>query len=189
MLTLIQEVDVAVLLWIQDSIRNPVMDAILVVYTTMGNAGILWIAVSGIMLCFPRWRRIGLLALISMLLCYCFNDVLIKNLVMRPRPLDTVEQLTVLVPPLSSSSFASGHTVSTFAAVNIYRRKTSKMVAAALFFLAILMGFSRVYVGMHYPSDVLVGMIIGLAGSQLVWYWSRRLLSRRDGKKPDPETL
>jgi hypothetical protein len=60
------------------------------------------------MLCLPRWRRIGLLALVSMLFCYCLNDVLIKNLVMRPRPLYSVENLVPLVPVLSSSSFASG---------------------------------------------------------------------------------
>jgi len=189
LLALIQEIDAAVLLWIQDSIRNPAADVVMVIFTTLGNAGIIWIAVSGVMLCLPRWRRIGLLALVSMLFCYCLNDVLIKNLVMRPRPLYSVENLVPLVPVLSSSSFASGHTASAFAAVNIYRRQTSRPAAFLLFLSAVFMGISRMYVGMHYLSDVLVGTLIGLAGSQFIWCWSHRIQSRRESNSVNPDEI
>ena len=170
----IQNVDAGILLWLQETLRGGVLDAPLKLLTTLGNAGILWIALSAVMLCFPKTRRAGLLALAAMGICYLFNDVLIKGLAARPRPFVTVPELWPMVAPPGSWSFPSGHTCSSFAAAGIWLRTLERgwMKAAALI-LAALMGFSRLFVGVHYPSDVLAGMCVGLLGSQLI-YWAYR---------------
>lgn len=181
MLEWIQTLDAGVLLWLQEHLRGGVLDAPLKLLTTLGNAGILWIVLSAVMLCFPKTRRAGLLALAAMGICYLCNDVLIKGLAARPRPFVTVPELWPLVAPPGSWSFPSGHTCSSFAAAGIWCRtleQTWMKVSAVA--LAALMGFSRLFVGVHYPSDVLVGMCVGILGSQIIY----RVYYRRFRRNP-----
>lgn len=168
----IQTLDGSILLWLQGNLRGGLLDGPLTLLTTLGNAGILWIALSVAMLCVPKTRRAGLLALAAMGICYLCNDMLIKELVARPRPFTAVPELWPMVAPPGSWSFPSGHTCSSFAAAGIWCRTLdwtwTKVLAVVL---AALMGFSRLFVGVHYPTDVLVGMCVGILGSQIV-YWA-----------------
>ena len=179
MLQWIQSVDETILLGLQEYLRGGVLDGPLKLLTTLGNAGILWIVLSVIMLFFPKLRKAGILALVAMGVCYIFNDMIIKNLVERPRPFLTMPELWTMVEKPASWSFPSGHTCSSFAAAGIWCRTVEqRWIRAGAVILAALMGFSRMFVGVHYPSDVLVGMCVGLVGSQLIYLawqkWSRR---------------
>ena len=168
----IQALDSGILLWLQENLRGGLLDGPLTLLTTLGNAGILWIVLSVAMLCVPRTRRAGGLALVAMGICYLCNDMLIKELVARPRPFVTVPELLPMVDPPGSWSFPSGHTCSSFAAAGIWCRTLGRTwMKAAAVVLAALMGFSRLFVGVHYPTDVLVGMCVGILGSQVI-YWA-----------------
>lgn len=175
MLEWIQLMDESALLWLQENLRGGLLDGPLTLLTTLGNAGILWIALSLVMALFPRTRRAGLLALAAMGICYVFNDMVVKTIVARPRPFVTVPELWTMVAQPGSWSFPSGHTCSSFAAAGIWCRTLERRwMKAGAVVLAALMGFSRLFVGVHYPSDVLVGMCVGLIGSQLVFLAARR---------------
>lgn len=175
----IQALDEQVLLWIQECIRQGVLDPLVKLYTTLGNAGIVWIVLSVAMLCWKPTRRAGATALCAMVLGLLCTNVVLKHLVSRPRPYTVVEGLIPLLTSGDPNSFPSGHTCAAFAAGVAWFGTTKKggWRAAALI-QAVLMGLSRLYVGVHYPSDVLAGAIIGtlcgLGGLWLVAHWEKR---------------
>ncbi|MEG2420918.1 MAG: phosphatase PAP2 family protein [Oscillospiraceae bacterium] len=181
------ELEGAILLWIQEVLRCGILDPILSVYTQLGNGGLLFIALALGMLFFPKTRKAGVLALLAMALGFLCTNVVLKNLVGRVRPWLTVEGLIPLVAEHDPNSFPSGHTCAAFAAAGVWMKtlptRWAKWVALGG---AILMGFSRLYVGVHFPSDVLVGAAIGLLASFAVcalWYWAEQMRNkkRKDG--------
>nr|WP_317324421.1 phosphatase PAP2 family protein [uncultured Flavonifractor sp.] len=168
--------DGGVLLWIQDVLRCAVLDPVLMVYTQLGNAGILWIALSLLMLCWPRTRKAGFVSLIAMLLGLLCTNVALKHLVGRARPWLTVEGLIPLVAEHDPNSFPSGHTCAAFAAASAWcRTLPRRWMKVTAVVMAALMGFSRLYVGVHFPSDVLAGMAVGLFCGWLAWLIWKRL--------------
>lgn len=163
----INNFDSQAMLWVQDNIRMPLLSGIFVPLTRLGNAGVLFIAVALILLCFKKTRTSGVLMLISMAVCYIFNDLIIKRIIERPRPFNSVVGLVPLVSPPKSFSFPSGHTASAFAAmVSLFF--TKRKFAFAGLVVAFLMGCSRVYVGVHYPTDVIVGALVGALTAGMV---------------------
>ncbi len=160
MIDLIQSLDTSVLLYIQHFLRTPWMTPVMVFFSLIGNVGLVWI-LTGIVLLIPkRTRRGGILTLICLLAAYLVNDQVLKELVARPRPYHTLTELEILVAQLTSSSFPSGHTNSSFAAAMALTLAFGKRGALA-YIPATLIALSRCYVGVHYPSDVLAGMIVG----------------------------
>ena len=153
------------LLFLQENVRNPVLDALLIPFTLANNAGILCIAIIAVFLYFKKLRKVGILMGISLILEFLLTNLLIKNAVARIRPYEVIDGLTLLVGKATDYSFPSGHTGSAFAlAVVILMVMPGKYGILALS-LAVLMGFSRLYVGIHYPGDVLGGMILGIITS------------------------
>ena len=176
LLDFIYHIDQSIMLWLQDVVRNPLLSKFLVPLTAIGYAGTLWIILSIVMLFFRKTRKVGWISLLTMLVCYLCNDILLKELVQRPRPFMDLPQLQVIESKPTSWSFPSGHACSSFAAASTYSRGEEPRWLKGLFwFLAVAMVFSRPYVGVHYPSDVLTGACIGLLGSALMW----RLTSQR----------
>ena len=168
--------DGAIVLWIQNTLRTPALSALLCPFTKMGHAGILWIAVSLLLLIPKRTRRAGILALGSMLLGFLVSNVLIKPLVGRVRPWLVVEGLTALVAERDPASFPSGHAACAFAACCAWAGEARKKWQKALLLLpAAVMAFSRLYVGVHFPSDVLVGALIGAAAALVIRPADRQL--------------
>lgn len=137
------------------------LDPIVSAYTRLGDAGIFFIALSLVMLLYKPTRRAGALALGAMLLGLLVTNVTIKPLISRPRPwLDW--PIVPLVTERDPNSFPSGHTCAAFAAGLSWARALPwRWGRLAAVVLAVLMGLSRLYVGVHYPSDVLAGALIG----------------------------
>ncbi|MEG1429970.1 MAG: phosphatase PAP2 family protein [Oscillospiraceae bacterium] len=170
----------AFLLWIQEVVRCTVLDPIFSIYTSLGNFGLLFIGAAAMMLLFKKTRKAGLFALLAMALGFLCTNVVLKNLVSRPRPWLTVEGLIPLVAEHDPNSFPSGHTCAAFAAAGVWVRTLPKTWAKwTALAAAILMGFSRLYVGVHFPTDVLAGLAIGLICSQIVYYLGNRIWKSR----------
>lgn len=175
----IQSLDGAVLLWIQEVLRIGVLNPLMVLYTRLGDAGLLWIGLSLLLLCFRQTRRAGALALCAMALGLVCNNLILKHLVQRPRPYLMVDGLHPLVPPPDPNSFPSGHTCAALAAALSWRYALPRRwMRVSGLVLAALMGFSRLYVGVHFPTDVLVGGAVGALCAWAVWLawraWTRR---------------
>lgn len=162
------ELEGAVLLWIQEYLRSPVTDAFFEFYTTLGNVGLCWIVLSAAMLCFRKTRKAGIAGLLGLMLGFLCTNVILKPLVCRTRPWLVVEGLTALVAEHDPHSFPSGHTCAAFAAALAWRPYLSKRWANAALMCAVLMGFSRLYVGVHFPTDVLCGALVGTLSGWMV---------------------
>ena len=170
------------LLWIQEVLRGPVQDAFFSFYTQLGNGGILWIALCVVLLFFPRTRKAGSWALIAMLFGLVCTNVLLKHLVGRTRPWLVLEGLVPLVVEDDPNSFPSGHTCAAFACCVTWARCTGKRWLRCLCIAAaLLMGFSRLYVGVHFPSDVLAGCAVGCLCAWLSWRAQRAVEARMGG--------
>lgn len=156
------------------------LDPIVSFYTKLGDAGLLWIALSlGLLFCKPT-RKAGALALAAMALGLLITNITIKPLVERARPwLDW--PIVPLVTEKDPNSFPSGHTCAAFAAAMVWvrtlPRRRDRVIAALM---AVLMGLSRLYVGVHYPTDVLAGALVGSLCAWAVWRAYQLYESRRN---------
>ncbi len=165
--------DQSILLFIQEYLRSDWLTGIICTVTVLGNKGFIWLGLLLLLIIYPKTRRLGMVAGLSFLLCVGVAEV-IKNLVMRPRPFLTIAELVPLVKPPHSYSFPSVHTVSSFSVSWILLWSRLGKIRYAVFAFALLMAFSRLYVGVHYPSDVLAGILLALLGSALVWRWQKK---------------
>lgn len=168
MLDTILRLDGQLLVAIQ-SLHLTWLDPAVSLFTRLGDAGLLWIALSLAMLLWKPTRKAGALALGAMALGLLVTNITIKPLISRSRPwLDW--PIVPLVTEKDPNSFPSGHTCAAFAAGMIWLRtlpwKWGRIAAAAL---AVCMGLSRLYVGVHYPTDVLAGAVIGALCAWAVW--------------------
>lgn len=184
MLSVIQSMDENVLLWIQDHIRLVPFDPLVEFFTTLGNAGILWIVLSIILVCKKSTRKAGLLSGLALVFGLLFVNLGLKPLIARPRPYVTIENLVPLLTSADPNSFPSGHTCAAFAAGMVWARTLPKgWMRKTAVVQAVLMGLSRLYVGVHYPTDVLVGAVVGSFGAFLALTIGRRFW--KDGRKSD----
>ena len=167
MLETLLNLDGGFLLFLQDSVRNPLLNSVMNFITSLGNGGILWIAATILLLIPKKTRKVGLMSAVALLGSLIINNQIIKNMVRRPRPFVTFTDLKILIPTPSEYSFPSGHTSSSFAAAAVFYRHLPKKVGIPSVVLAGLIGFSRLYVGVHYPTDVLAGVIMGILLSYL----------------------
>lgn len=157
------DMDAGILLFLQENVRNEILTPILTLITTLGNGAAVWIIVSLILLIPRKTRQAGAMSLLALLVSFLLNNMLLKNLVARARPYDAIEGLTALVGRPRDYSFPSGHTGSSFASAWVLFRKLPKRFGIPALVLAGLIGLSRLYVGVHYPTDVFFGMINGIA--------------------------
>ena len=167
--------DSAILLWIQDSVRTDFLTPIMKIITHLGDKGALWILITLALLCFRRTRRLGIMCGIAMAFGLLVTNLVIKNWVARVRPYELIPGLNCIVGLADDFSFPSGHTTNSLACGWVlFRRapKTWQRVCALV--MAILISLSRLYVGIHYPTDVLGGAVIGIGAACLsMWLFPK----------------
>ncbi|NFN87406.1 phosphatase PAP2 family protein [Clostridium sporogenes] len=168
-MNLIQNIYIYILDFIHKNIANNFLDKIMIFITSIGNLGLIWIGISLLLLISKRYRKVGVLCIASLFLSSLIGEVLLKNLVQRGRPFTAVEGINLLIKAPKSFSFPSGHTASSFAVATVVGRKIEKF-KLPIYILAIAIAFSRLYLYVHYPSDVLVGALIGVISAKIILY-------------------
>ena len=170
MLETLLNLDGGFLLFLQESVRNPILDNIMIFITSLGNGGMIWIAATIVLLIPKKTRKAGIMSAVALLGSLIINNNIVKNIVQRPRPFVTFADLQIIIPTPSEFSFPSGHTSSSFAAAAVFYRHLPKKLGLPAVILAGLIGFSRLYVGVHYPTDVIAGVLMGILLSYLAEY-------------------
>lgn len=192
------------LLYIQEHIRTDFMNPFMTALTHTGDYGIFLIALAVLLLIIPKTRRIGLIAGISIAIEALLTNVFIKNAVARTRPYEAIDGLVNIIEKQKDYSFPSGHSGAAFAVMGailviailglpvaektgkITRSKMStayKIVAVIAIIYATALAFSRLYVGVHYPTDVLGGILLGIATSFASYFIYRAILKVYAQKK------
>lgn len=165
----IQRIDNTILIYINSNLRNPVLDKVMVAITSLGNMGIIWIVISIILIISKKHRKTGVMVIAAVFLSTILGEGILKHIFRRLRPVNEILKNGPLIAKPLSYSFPSGHTACAFAAYGVIA-KYSKKYSIAVFILAILIGFSRLYLYVHYPTDVLCGAILGLISARIVVY-------------------
>lgn len=176
--------EAGIILWIQENIRGPIGNVFWQFITHLGDDGILWIAMGIVLLFWKKTRPIGITVLLSLLFDYLIINVALKALVARPRPFVVNELITPLVGGVSAyRSFPSGHSGGSFSAMFALYNWVPKKIGIPALFLASLVAVSRLYVGVHYPTDILAGCIIGFMCSALANLIVRSVMKKIGEKK------
>ena len=179
---IITNIDFSILDFIQENIRNAFLDPVMAVLGYLGEAGAVWIILAIVLLFFRKTRPAGVCMLAAMALGYLIGDIGIKHLVARPRPFLVNTDVDLYINAPTSHSFPSGHSTASFAAVTSLfgMLKEKRWIAYSALGLAILIVFSRLYNYVHYPSDVLCGILLGvICGLVMALIFKKTKLDKR----------
>lgn len=176
----ILQLDGSILLWIQNHVRSTWLDPIMRGITHLGDSGILWIIVTLVLIILRKTRRIGIICAISMIIGLVLTNVILKNWLARTRPYELIDGLKLMIEKQKDFSFPSGHATNSFAAGWVIFRRVPRRYGIPTLILACLIALSRLYVGVHYPTDVLAGMLIGILSAQLAQQIQPRIALNKD---------
>ena len=158
--------DLPILDWIAAHLQCGCLDFIMPSITLLGDGGIFWIACAVILLFTKKYRKTGLGMGAALILGLIVCNMILKPWVGRIRPYDLQERLGNTIPLLIERqhdfSFPSGHTIASFEAATVLMLHNKKLGIPALI-LACLIAFSRLYLYVHYPTDVITSVILGTA--------------------------
>ncbi|MBO4733112.1 MAG: phosphatase PAP2 family protein [Clostridia bacterium] len=153
--------ELGILDFIQDKLACPLLDKIMPAISVLGDKGIVCIALAVLLLIFRKTRPLGLSIGFALLLGFLCGNMAIKNIVARTRPYEYNSEIQLLVEKLTDYSFPSGHSLAVFETATCVFIRYKKWGVFALV-LAILVAFSRLYLYVHFPSDVLAGILMGI---------------------------
>jgi undecaprenyl-diphosphatase len=168
-------------LYALQGIHNPVLDTIMVALSTIGDAGIVWILLSLVLLIPKKYRKTGIQMAISIVVTFIIGNLILKNIVMRARPCQIDETVALLVTMPSDYSFPSGHSMNGFTAAIALLYNDKKLGIPAVV-LAALIAFSRLYNFVHFPTDVLFGAALGTVVALAVCIIFRRVEQKKTGR-------
>jgi undecaprenyl-diphosphatase len=171
----------AILDFIQNHMRTAFGDFIMPYISLLGNAGLIWIALTALLLLIPKCRRVGITMAVALMFDVVVCNGIIKPLVARIRPCDVNTAVQLLIARPTDYSFPSGHSAASFTAVSaLYFRKNKLWIPGLV--LALLIAFSRLYLYVHWPSDVLCGIILGIFLGWLGVLAADRIFKKYDAK-------
>lgn len=166
-MTLINDIDNTILRFIQKYIRCDFMDHVMPYITRLGNGGIIWIVIALVFLKSTQYRMSGVILLTTLLISALLGNLVLKPLVGRDRPCYVNKTVPLLITRPNDYSFPSGHTMTSYAAANVIFYVNSYLGIAA-YTLASLIALSRLYLYLHYPSDVVAGILLGTAAGSFM---------------------
>lgn len=185
----IVNIDVAIYQFV-DSIMSTTLDTIFTIITHLGDTpGIAWFVI-GICLLIPRkTRKLGILLFAGLAISSVINNLCLKEIIERPRPYNLDPEVWAnagyeyvwpgLIKQSSSWSFPSGHTSTSIGAafaLLLGCRKKELAIGVPAFILSLLVGFSRIYVHVHYPTDVIAGAIVGIVAAIITYILFTKLV-------------
>ncbi len=179
--------DLPILDFIRQQLHSSLLDGPMVIITSLADAGILWILLALILLCIPKYRPTGFAMGTALVMGLILCNGILKPLVGRIRPFAYELEhfgkvIPLLVPPPTDASFPSGHTIASFeaAVVMVLRHKKAGI---PWLILAFLIAFSRLYLYVHYPTDVLFSMMLGTGIAFLGCWLVKQSYSRFEHKQ------
>ncbi len=150
-------------------VKNPLFDFLMPKITVLGNYGMIWILSALVMLIIPRYRKGGVALYIGLIMGLLVGNLTLKPLVARPRPFNLVDGIELLIATPMDFSFPSGHTLSSVIAASIITMTDKKLGAVAIP-LAFLISFSRLYLCVHFLTDILGAILLAIMISFIVYY-------------------
>jgi len=174
-------IEIQFLDWLQ-TLHSPIVDKMMLGITHLGDAGIFWIVLAVILLLIPKTRKSGLIVAAALCIDVIVCNGILKNLFARTRPFDVNEAVQFLITAPKDFSFPSGHTAASFAAVAALYFAGEKKLWKVSLVLAVLIAFSRMYLYVHYPTDILGGVLVGL-GAGAAGYYLVITLQERIGRR------
>ncbi len=156
-----QEIEFEILDFIRNNLRNGFLDAVMPAVTMCGNLGIFWVAVALVISAKAKYRKCSITMLIGLIIGVLIGNLLIKNAVQRDRPCWIVEIQDMLIANPQDFSFPSGHTLSSFCAASILCHYDKRLGIPSLG-VAALIAFSRLYLYVHFPTDIVGGAVLGV---------------------------
>ncbi len=154
--------------------RSPLKNKIMIAASTAGNMGIIWFAFCMPFLIYAPWRETGVNIIFSLAFTQLLCEVILKHIVRRERPVWKLPDQEQLIHRPKYYSFPSGHTSASFCVVAVSIFRCQPITVLFILICAVMIAFSRVYLRVHYLSDVLVGMVLGLlCGSASVSLFER----------------
>ena len=159
------------------NIHNPILDKFMVFITKLGDMGIIWLLLTIILLMYSKKRKSGIVLAVAICIDIILCNGMLKHIFARIRPCDVNTSIALLIARPNDFSFPSGHTAVSFTAVTaLYLSKEKKLWKPALI-LSVLIAFSRMYLYVHYPSDILGGVIIGIVSGYTGYFIVGKFIS------------
>ncbi len=162
-------IELKILDFIRNNLSGPIMDEIMKFITFFGDKGWFWIVLGIALLWFPKTRKMGLTVCIALIFSLILCNLTLKPIVARIRPYDVQKGIQLIISAPHDYSFPSGHTSASFASAFAVFFNNKKWGSLALAF-ASLIAFSRLYLYVHFPTDVLGGLILGCVCAVLAYY-------------------
>ena len=159
------------------ALRTPALDGVMRFFTHLGDSGFVWLALTALLLAFRRTRRAGWVLAAALLFDAVLCNILLKPMVGRIRPCDILTEVELLIPRPADFSFPSGHTLSSTIAATILT-KTDRRFGYVAIPLAVLITLSRLYLYVHFPSDVFAAALLGLLIGELTFRYGGKLLDK-----------
>jgi undecaprenyl-diphosphatase len=175
------DMDGSILLWIQQHVRREWATPVVKLITHLGDAGAVWLVLTLLCLVLAKTRKVGILMAASTILNFLVNNVCLKNLVARTRPYEVIPGLQRIIEAQSDFSFPSGHSGASFAVAVVMLMMFPKKVGIPAMALAVLIALSRLYVGVHNPTDVLAGALVGTLAAVIVCVAYKKIFQKEKG--------
>ena len=161
MLAILQNLDWSILHWIHSALSCGVLDFLMPKISALGDVGAIWLLAAALMLFSKKYRRYGIMLFFGIAAGYVVGNLCLKPLFARPRPCWLDSSVKLMIPMEMDYSFPSGHTLASAIGATILTLANRKFAYAAIP-LAALIAFSRLYLYVHFPSDVLGGALLGV---------------------------
>lgn len=153
--------------------NNDILNNIMIFISSINNNGYVWITITALLFLSKKYRIVGITCALALIFMEISGNFVLKPIINRPRPYE-VNFVELLIPTPNGSSFPSGHTYSSFAAATaIFMWKKDWGIAA--FVLAFLIGFSRMYLYVHYPTDVMAAVLLGVIDGVIMYLICKKL--------------
>ncbi len=180
-MTQLSHLELPFLDFIQAHMTSPFFDRFWVFITHLGDAGLIWIGLTLVLLLMPKTRKVGLYSACALIFSLLLSNGLLKNLIGRPRPY-TFTSMDLLIKAPWDFSFPSGHTSASFAFAFVILKERPRLgkigLTLPVVVLACLMAFSRLYLYVHFPSDILFAIFMGWVCYRLAYWVGPKVMDR-----------